>query len=121
MLIKSRTPGPRAKFTDLPVIPYGSEYKSFGFPVFKTLTVFYFRRKDLRILANLVHGDWVKHINQKLRETHVRQEKSRTKRVRKFVIEYHERELEVSKGKAGRQHRKRTPSVQSAREIPPAD
>jgi hypothetical protein len=121
MLIKSRTPGPRAKFTDLPAIPHGSEYKSIGFPVFNTITVFYFRHKDLRALADLVHGNWVAHSSQKLRERFARQEKLRTKRVRKFVIEYHERELEVSKGKTAKRHKKRTPFVQSAKEIPPAD
>jgi hypothetical protein len=68
MLMKSRKPGPRAKFTDLPAIPYGSEYKTLGFPVFKTITVFYFRHKDLRRIADLVHGDWVKHMNLKIRE-----------------------------------------------------
>jgi hypothetical protein len=107
MLMKSRKPGPRAKFTDLPAIPYGSEYKSFGFPVFKTVTVFYFRHSDLRRIANLVHGDWVKHMNLKNIERVARQRKGKVKRVRKFIIEYHERELETSKGKVARRHQKR--------------
>lgn len=110
MLIKSRKPGPRAKYTDLPTIPYGSEYKTIGFPVFKTITVFYFRCVDLRRLANLVHGDWAKNANLKLRERIDRQEKARTKRVRNFIIEYHEREVEVSKGKIAKRHEKRTSS-----------
>jgi len=108
MLMKSRKPGPRAKFTDLPAIPYGSEYKTLGFPVFKTITVFYFRRKDLSRIADLVHGDWVKHMNLKFRERAERQRKARAKRVREFIIEYHERELETSKGKVARRHQKRT-------------
>ena len=108
MLMKSRKPGPRAKFTDLPAIPYGSEYKSIGFPVFKTITVFYFRPRDLRRIANLVHGDWIKHMSLKYVERAARQKKFRTKRVRKFIIEYHERELETSKGKVARRHQKRT-------------
>lgn len=108
MLMKSRKPGPRAKFTDLPAIPYGSEYKSIGFPVFKTITVFYFRPRDLRRIANLVHGDWIKHMSSKHVERAARQKKFRTKRVRKFIIEYHERELETSKGQMARRHQKRT-------------
>ena len=108
MLMKSRKPGPRAKFTDLPAIPYGSEYKAIGFPVFKTITVFYFRVKDLRHIADLVHGDWIKHMSLKMIERDARQQKARTKRVRKFIIEYHERELETSTGKVAKRHQKRT-------------
>lgn len=107
MLMKSRKPGPRAKFTDLPVIPHGSEYKTIGFPVFKTITVFYFRRKDLRRLGDLVHGDWYKHMNEKTEERAARQRKAKIKRVRQFIIEYHERELETTKGKVARRHQKR--------------
>lgn len=108
MLMKTRRPGPRAKFTDLPAIPYGSEYKALGFPVFKTITVFYFRFEDLRRIADLVHGDWDKHMSLKRVERAARQERARTKRVRKFIIEYHERELEISKGKVAKRHQKRT-------------
>ena len=108
MLMKSRKPGPRAKFTDLPAITYGSEYKTIGFPVFKTITVFYFRSKDLRRIADHVHGDWVKHMNLKHVERDARQRKVKIKRVRKFIIEYHQRELETSKGKVATKHQKRT-------------
>ena len=108
MLMKSRKPRPRAKFTDLPAIPYGSEYKALGFPVFKTITVFYFRLEDLRRIADLVHGDWDKHMSLKRVERAARQQRARTKRVRKFVVEYHERELETSKGKVAKRHQKRT-------------
>jgi hypothetical protein len=107
MLMKTRKPGPRAKFTDLPAITYGSEYKTIGFPVFKTITVFYFRLKDLRRVADLVHGDWVKHMNRKIVERAARQQKVRNRRVRKFIIEYHERELETSTGKVAKRHQKR--------------
>lgn len=108
LMPKTRKPGPRAKLTDLPAITYGSEYKSVGFPVFKTITVFYFRAKDLSMLANIVHGgNWMQHMSGKWREQAVRQEKARTKRVRQFIIQHHERELEVSKGKAAKRHQKR--------------
>lgn len=107
MLMKTRKPGPRAKFVDLPIIPYSSEYKAIGFPAFKSMTVFHFRSKDLKMLANLVHGDWRQHMCKKRQEREMRQEKARTKRVRKFIIEYHERELEVSTGKAAKRHQKR--------------
>ncbi|GAB7326160.1 hypothetical protein MBLNU13_g10166t1 [Cladosporium sp. NU13] len=113
MLMKSRKPGPRAKFTDLPAIPYGSEYKALGFPVFKTITVFYFRLEDLRRIADLVHGDWIKHMSLKRVERAARQERTRTKRVRKFIIEYHERELETSKGKVAKRHQKRLNKLRS--------
>lgn len=108
MLMKSRKPGPRAKFTDLPVITYGSEYKTIGSPVFKTITVFYFRRDDLRRIADLVHGDWYKHMKSKLDEREARQQKTKIKRVRKFIIAHHERELETSKGQVAKRHQKRT-------------
>jgi hypothetical protein len=108
MLMKSRKPGPRAKFTDLPVIPYGSEYKTIGFPVFRTITVFYFRRDDLRHIADIVHGDWVKHMGMKLDERAARKRKAKTKRARMFIITYHERELEKTKGKVAKRHQKRT-------------
>lgn len=106
--MKTRKPGPRAKFTDLPAIPYGSDYKSFGFPVFKNTTVFYFRLSDLEKIGNIVHGDWIKHMSLKSVDRAARQQKARTKRVRKFIIEYHERELEKTNGKAAKRHRKRT-------------
>jgi hypothetical protein len=111
MLMKTRKPGPRAKFTDLPAITYSSEYKSLGFPVFKTMTVFHFRDKDLERLANLVHGDWVSHMRKKRVARAARQQKAQVKRVRKFIIDYHERELEVSKGKVAIRHEKRTSLV----------
>jgi hypothetical protein len=121
MLIKSRKPGPRAKFTDLPAIPYGSEYKALGFPVFKSIAVFCFRNKDLARLAGLVHGDFETHMRAKRRERFERQDKAQTKRVRKFIIEYHERELEISTGQAARRHQKRTTFEQFGRKVPPAD
>lgn len=114
MLIKSRKPGPRAKFTDLPAIPYGSEYKTIGFPAFKTITVFYFRLADLRRLATLVHGDLERHMEKKWEERYDRQEKARIKRVRKFIIEYHERGREASKGKVARRHEQRMPAISIA-------
>lgn len=107
MLMKTRKPGPKAKFTDLPAVTYGSEYKNIGFPAFKTMIVFYFRSKDLQMLANLVHGDWRQHMAKKWQERIIRQEKAQVNRVRKFIIDYHERELEVSKGRDAKQHQKR--------------
>lgn len=113
MLLKSRTPGPRAKSTDLPAILYGSKFKAIGFPVFKRTTVFYFRPKDVRMIAGLVHGDVGKHMQEKENARAERQQKARTKRVRAFIIAYHERRLETAVGKLARRHRKsmRAPTV----------
>lgn len=106
MLLKSRKPGPRAKFTELPTILYGSAYKAMGFPVFKRMTAFYFRPKDVLKIARLVHGDVDKHMMQKQEARDERREKARAKRVREFVIKFHEDCLEVSTGKAALRHEK---------------
>lgn len=104
MLIKSRNPGPRAKFTDLPAILYGSVYKSLGFPAFRWSTIFWFREKDVSLVADLVHGDVVKHMQEKNSASKQRQQKARTKRVREFIIRYHEDRLEITSGKAAERH-----------------
>lgn len=96
MLIKSRKPGPKAKLLDLPIIPYGTEYKRFAFPLFYRVCVYYFRRSDVEMLAKMVHGDVNKHMEQKAAERQVRRQRARTKRVRSFKIEYHRGEFETS-------------------------
>lgn len=104
MLIKSRAPGPRAKFTDLPAISYGSSYKAVGFPAFKKMTVFSFREKDVEMIAGMVHGDFYKHMQEKEDARDARREKARRKRVRELVIKYHEDKLEISTGEVARRY-----------------
>jgi hypothetical protein len=98
MLIKSRKPGPRAKFLDLPMISYGSDYKPVG--------LYYFRRTDVEMLAKLVHGDVEKHVRQKVYERAVRRIKARKTRVREFRIKHHQEKVEVSTGAVAKRHAK---------------
>jgi len=104
MLIKSRTPGPRAKFLDLPAIPYGSEHKPMGFPIFNTVTVFSFSRSDVSMIAQLVHCDIKKHLQQKEEAREIRSERARTKRVKAFKINYHQDQLEITTGATSKRH-----------------
>jgi hypothetical protein len=104
MLIKSRKPGPRAKFLDLPTISYGSEYKPVGFPAFKRVCIYYFRRSDVEMLAKLVHGDVGKHLRQKEMERNVRRATARRKRVRDFRIKHHQEKVEISTGAVAKRH-----------------
>jgi hypothetical protein len=104
MLIKSRTPGPRAKFLDLPSIPYGSEHKPMGFPIFNTVTVFSFCRSDVQMIAQLVHGDVKKHLRQKEEESRERRAKARRKRVRDFKIRHCQEKVEISTGAVAKRH-----------------
>jgi hypothetical protein len=104
MLIKSRKPGPRAKFLDLPTISYGSEYKPVGFPAFKSVCMYYFSRSDVEMLAKLVHGDVEKHIRQKEMKSNVRRANARNKRVRDFRIKHHQEKVEISTGAVAKRH-----------------
>jgi len=104
MLIKSRKPGPRAKFLDLPTISYGSEYKPVGFPAFKSVCVYSFGRSDVEMLAKLVHGDVEKHIRQKTVESNVRAAKARRKRVREHMIQHFQEKVEISTGAVAKYH-----------------
>lgn len=62
MLLKSRKPGPRAKQIDLPTIPYASlKVGSFYGAVMSHQCL----RKDVMVLAKLVHGDVVAHMTAK--------------------------------------------------------
>jgi hypothetical protein len=108
MLIKSRKPGPRAKFLDLPTISYGSEYKPVGFPAFKSVCIYYFRRSDVEMLAKLVHGDVEKHVRQKEIERNFRRIKVRNKRVRDFRIKHHQDKVEISTGAVAKRHARGT-------------
>jgi hypothetical protein len=109
MLIKSRKPGPRAKFLDLPPISYGSEHKPMGFPIFNTVTVFSFRRSDVELIAKVVHGDVKKHLQQKGVERELRSIRARTKRVRGFKINWHQEQLDVATGAVAKRHLKGMP------------
>ena len=75
-----------------------------GFPAFKTVCIYYFRRSDVQMLAKIVHGDVEKHIRQKEAERKERSDRARTKRVRGFKIDYHQTQLEVSAETAAERH-----------------
>jgi hypothetical protein len=106
MLLKSRKPGPRAKFLDLPPIIYNTTVKAVGYPMFISVTSFTFRRKDVEMIARHVHGDMEGHMQQKRRERYLRGCKARGRRIRDFKVAYHESELKVATGKSARRHEK---------------
>lgn len=106
ILLKSRKPGPRATFLDLPQIPYSTQTKGIGFPVFGTVTSFTFRHKDVDMIARLVHGDVETHMKVKRQERYLRERKARRRRVREAKVAFHEVELEVSTGKSAERHEK---------------
>ena len=93
MLLKSRKPGPRAKHTKLPAILYGSAYIAMGYRMGWSVT-YRFLRKDVEMIADLVHGDVDEHMAKK-DEARVQR---KDKRLRKLHIElkisYHTRHLE---------------------------
>lgn len=106
MLLKTRKPSPRAIFTDLPTIPYTSKYKFMGFPVLKPITIFTFRLKDVRMIADIVHGDVEGHMRLKRFEKATRQNKARSKRVKELKLRFHEGELKQATGKWVWRHEK---------------
>jgi hypothetical protein len=75
-----------------------------GFPAFKPVCIYYFRRSDLEMLARLVHGDVEKHVRQKEIERNVRRIKARRTRVRDFRIKHHQEKIEVSTGAVANRH-----------------
>lgn len=104
MLIKSRSPGPRTKIIDLPTIAYGSEYRVFmGFYPAKT-AVFSFARKDVEMIANLVHSDLKEHMKQHEEKKKARALKARRERIRAVKIRYHQLHLEITKGETAAKH-----------------
>jgi hypothetical protein len=88
------------------MISYGSDYKPVGFPAFKPVCIYYFRRTDVEMLAKLVHGDVEKHVRQKVYERAVRRIKARKTRVREFRIKHHQEKVEVSTGAVAKRHAK---------------
>ena len=95
MLLKSRKPGPRAKHIKLPTILYGSAYIGMGYRQGWSVT-YRFYRKDVEMIADIVHGDLDEHMAKK-EEVRVQR---KTKRLRKLHIElkisYHTRHLECA-------------------------
>jgi hypothetical protein len=74
MLIKSRPPGPRAKHTDLPAIPYGTVRQGAGWGLGMCVSYRFFE-KDVKKIAALVHGDIDKHMAAKRSKAAERKEK----------------------------------------------
>nr|POE72420.1 hypothetical protein CFP56_12293 [Quercus suber] len=76
MLLKSRTPGPRAKHIDLPSIPYGTIWTRMGFGMRSGLA-YRFNYSDVEKIARLVHGDVDAHMARKRQERVARYHKKR--------------------------------------------
>ncbi|KAK6391539.1 hypothetical protein LTR65_004374 [Meristemomyces frigidus] len=81
MLIKTRVPGPRAKHKNLPGIPYATVRTGMGYGLGMCVS-YKFYRKDVQMIARLVHGDVGAHMlgkameqiarkDEKLRRLHV--------------------------------------------------
>ncbi|RMY52168.1 hypothetical protein D0865_05944 [Hortaea werneckii] len=71
MLLKSRSPGPRAKHLDLPSIPYGTVRVNLGCG--KTIASYRFFHHDVLKIARMVHGsNLLDHLRGKRRQRHIR-------------------------------------------------
>ena len=106
-LLKSRKPGSRSKpVNNLPAIPYSTKVKGMGVPIFATITMYLFRQVDVEKIAQLVHGDFEKHMEEKNVQRDERQKKARRDRIRKAMSTHHQNWLEVSKGKGATYHAK---------------
>lgn len=105
MLIPSK-PGPRAKVFDLPSITYGSEYRSGGYVVHTTGVAYYFQRKDVEMIARLVHSDLEDHLERRAVAKAERQRKARIKRVRELKVKHHETWAEGSTGGDAKYHQR---------------
>ena len=93
MLIASRAPGPRAKKVVLPNIPYGTVRCSKPY-MNGMLTSYRFLRKDVVMIARLVHGDYEKHMEAKDDQRYARKLKKRNKEHRALKVRYHTDKLE---------------------------
>ncbi|TKA72701.1 hypothetical protein B0A55_06487 [Friedmanniomyces simplex] len=67
MLIPTRKPGPRAKHTNLPLIPYGTKKSGTALGIGHCIS-YRFYRKDVERIARLVHGDVKGHLKKKRKE-----------------------------------------------------
>ncbi|GAB7362670.1 hypothetical protein MBLNU230_g2979t1 [Neophaeotheca triangularis] len=106
MLLKSRSPGPRAKHSNLPVIPYNTVWGGLG--IFNGYGVKYnFLRSDVERIANLVHGDVEEHMKEKTRKNDARKEQKRIKVKRELKIRYHTAKRDSAVPGKKRRHQKR--------------
>ncbi|KAK5699377.1 hypothetical protein LTR17_023307 [Elasticomyces elasticus] len=64
MLVPTRTPGPRAKHTNLPLIPYGTKKSGTALGIGNCIS-YHFYLKDVKRIANLVHKDLAAHLQKK--------------------------------------------------------
>lgn len=91
MLIKTRKPGPRAKFKqdDLPSITYGTVRT--GTPLLIGQVISYrFFRKEVEAVANFVHGNVQEHMETKKQQRKDRRAKKRRDHQRERQINWHE-------------------------------
>lgn len=88
MLIKTRVPGPRAKRTDFPDIPYATVHTGLGYGMGMTVS-YKFYRKDVQMIARLFHGDVDAHMATKREEQVARKDKKLRKLHLELKIRYH--------------------------------
>nr|POF12322.1 hypothetical protein CFP56_76753 [Quercus suber] len=94
MLLKSRSPGPRAKHLNLPSIPYGTVWTRMGFGLPFGLA-YRFHRHDVEKIARLVHGDVEAHVAKKIQERSLRHRKKRKALWIALKLRYHKDNLQV--------------------------
>ncbi|KAK5701552.1 hypothetical protein LTR97_004367 [Elasticomyces elasticus] len=85
MLVPTRKPGPRAKHTNLPVIPYGTKKSGTAMGVGHCVS-YRFYRKDVRRIAQLVHGDFAARMAAKRKERLIRKRKKVRQNKRELKI-----------------------------------
>ena len=107
MLIKSRAPGPRAKHTDLPAIPYATLRTDVGFRLGWRLSYRFFER-DVRMIAGLVHGDVQEHMEMTLQQRLDRKDNRLRKLHIELKIRYHTNCLDEAESEGeGEYHQRR--------------
>ena len=105
MLIPTRKPGPRAKHTDLPKIPYYTQ-KAGTAIILGHCVSYRFYERDVARIARLVHGDVDAHMEEKRTARRERQQKRRRYTKQELKIRHHRDSLANATTKEDEQHHK---------------
>jgi len=111
MLIASRKPGPRAKYTNRPTIPYYT--RKSGTPILLGRCISYrFFKRDVKRIACLVHGNVKTHMSR-LRKERVEREQNRKCHTRRALkMRYHaESSAQATTREEKQYHQQRTSAL----------
>ena len=105
MLIKSRKPGLRAKHINLPPIRYATVRTGMGLGLGMTVSYRFFK-KEVKMIAQLVHGDISAHMSMKAKQRQDRQDLRFRRLHVELKIRYHEEMAAITKGETQAFHYK---------------